>query len=242
MAHRKAPSFVAQYVQRSVRAMMRQRELSADRAAALLTGRPSSLLHAVESCTSSYGSPSTDLREVAGVAFVANGRHDADTHPSTAERAAVLARVATALGVPYLSFVRPPALARDEPDVEPAGHATGDEVRGAAGENHATDMRELQDGLGDLLLERPERRMQADEFADDGLCFRDAVLWEVVGELRGQLMMQERLREEILVEEHPALAFPPELLVQHRHEHLADRRGAGADLARKRDERRRLDR
>jgi heat shock protein HtpX len=98
VAHRKAPSFVAQYVQRSVRAMMRQRELSADRAAALLTGRPSSLLHAVETCTASYGSPSTDLRAVAGVGFVASGRYDADTHPSTAERAAVLARVATALG------------------------------------------------------------------------------------------------------------------------------------------------
>jgi heat shock protein HtpX len=97
-AHRRAPSFVADYVQRSVRAMMRQRELSADRAAALLTGRPTSLLHAVERCTATQASPTTDLREVASVAFVARGRHDADTHPSTAERATVLARVATSLG------------------------------------------------------------------------------------------------------------------------------------------------
>ena len=102
VAHRKAPSVVAHYVLRSVRAMMRQRELSADRAAALLTGRPTSLLHAVERCSGSHGVPNVDLRQVAVVGFVpAGARHgtpDTDTHPTTAERAAVLARVATSLG------------------------------------------------------------------------------------------------------------------------------------------------
>lgn len=102
IAERKAPWFASGYVLRSVRSMMRQRELSADRHAAMLTGRPSVLLAAVQSCGDSDGGVTRDLREVALVGFVATDRRavpsDTDTHPTADERAEVLARVATSLG------------------------------------------------------------------------------------------------------------------------------------------------
>ena len=99
----RAPSAVAAFVLAGVRRMERQRELSADRAAALLTGAPDSLLAALASCDPAPGEiPLRDLREVLAVAFVAapgaasGGPHD--THPSVAERAEVLARAAASLG------------------------------------------------------------------------------------------------------------------------------------------------
>lgn len=101
VAEAKAPRFASGFVLRSVRTMMRQRELSADRAAALLTGRPSVLLAAVERCSDSHGSTTRDLREVATVGFVAtgdDGRPGTGTHPPASERAEVLARVARSLG------------------------------------------------------------------------------------------------------------------------------------------------
>jgi Zn-dependent protease with chaperone function len=103
VADSRAPRPVAAYVRRSVRAMMRQRELSADRAAALLTGRPSTLLAAIERCSDSATlTPTTDLRAVLTVGFVAGivkprGAGE-DTHPTLRERAQVLARVAGSLG------------------------------------------------------------------------------------------------------------------------------------------------
>lgn len=102
IAEQRAPRFASGYVLRSVRSMMRQRELSADRHAALLTGHPSVLLAAVQRCDGSGGAVPRDLREVSTVGFVAS--HDATddagaaTHPTATERAEVLARVATSLG------------------------------------------------------------------------------------------------------------------------------------------------
>lgn len=102
IAEQRAPRFASGFVLRSVRAMMRQRELSADRHAALLTGHPSVLLAAVQRCDASDGAVVRDLREVATVGFVATDDvgypRATDTHPSAAERAEVLARVATSLG------------------------------------------------------------------------------------------------------------------------------------------------
>jgi Zn-dependent protease with chaperone function len=105
LAERRAPRFVANYVLRSVRAMMRQRELSADRAAALLTGRPAAVVSALEACMDGRGSGRTrgrDLREVMSLAFVGVEAHSyplwSDTHPSLEARVEVLARVATSLG------------------------------------------------------------------------------------------------------------------------------------------------
>lgn len=102
IAEHRAPRFASGYVLRAVRAMMRQRELSADRHAALLTGHPSVLLAAVQRCDASDGGVARDLREVATVGFVASGYAPDDpgaaTHPSALERAEVLARVASSLG------------------------------------------------------------------------------------------------------------------------------------------------
>jgi heat shock protein HtpX len=83
--------------------MMRQRELSADRAAALLTGRPTTLLAAIERCSDSASlTPTRDLRAALTVGFVAavatpRGVGES-THPDLHERAEVLARVAGSLG------------------------------------------------------------------------------------------------------------------------------------------------
>ena len=103
VADSKAPQVVAGYVRRAVRTMMRQRELSADRAAALLTGRPTVLLAAIERCgDSGVLSPTRDLRAALTVGFVAGviepRNADEATHPTLAERAEVLARVARSLG------------------------------------------------------------------------------------------------------------------------------------------------
>ena len=103
VAGSKAPRAVASYVLRSVRAMMRQRELSADRAAALLTGRPSALLAAIQRCSDSTSlAPTRDLREALTVGFVAGSgssrTEEEATHPDVSQRAEVLARVASSLG------------------------------------------------------------------------------------------------------------------------------------------------
>lgn len=86
----------------AVRSLMRQRELAADRAAALLTGRPGDLDAAVRTC--SYGPGPlgpADLRVALGVPFVEAvqpERFDWRTHPTVQERAESLARVAAQLG------------------------------------------------------------------------------------------------------------------------------------------------
>jgi Zn-dependent protease with chaperone function len=101
IAEKRSPWFGSGFVLRSVRAMARQRELSADRHAALLTGHPSVLLAAVQRCSGSEGGVTRDLREVATVGFVSTTStylRDTETHPSTDERAEVLARVASSLG------------------------------------------------------------------------------------------------------------------------------------------------
>jgi heat shock protein HtpX len=102
IAEVKAPRVISSYVMRAVRTMMRQRELSADRAAALLTGRPSVLLSAIERCSSSATlSPTRDLRAAMTVGFVAaivKPSAEESTHPTMQARAEVLARVAASLG------------------------------------------------------------------------------------------------------------------------------------------------
>jgi len=86
----------------AVRSLMRQRELAADRAAALLTGRPGDLDAAVRTC--SYGPDPLgppDLRVALGVPFVeavVPELFEWRTHPTVQERAESLARVAAQLG------------------------------------------------------------------------------------------------------------------------------------------------
>jgi heat shock protein HtpX len=102
-AERRAPRFVSDYVLRSVRSLMRQREHAADRAAALLTGRPSSMVAALEACSSDGASVrDADLRAAVALGFVPPRErgfgYPEDTHPTLAKRTEVLARVATTLG------------------------------------------------------------------------------------------------------------------------------------------------
>lgn len=99
----RAPSVVAEYVLGGIRGMERQRELSADRAAALLTGAPRALMAALVSCDPAPGDiPVRDLREAMVAAFAAapgasnGGEHD--THPTIGRRTEVLARAAAQLG------------------------------------------------------------------------------------------------------------------------------------------------
>jgi len=103
LADRKA-SLIADPVIASVRGLMRQRELSADRAAALLTGRPADLDSAVRTCTDAGAAASPpDLRLAVAVPFVADsdaGAPEQRTHPGIDERARHLARVAAQLGRP----------------------------------------------------------------------------------------------------------------------------------------------
>jgi len=101
-AERRAPEFVSTYVLRSVRSLMRQREHAADRAAALLTGRPSSMVAAIEAC--SQGDTNirdADLRAAVTLGFVPprdrGFGYPEDTHPTVQKRIEVLARVATTL-------------------------------------------------------------------------------------------------------------------------------------------------
>jgi len=102
-AERRAPEVVSTYVLRSVRSLMRQREHAADRAAALLTGRPSSMVAAIEACSSDGASiRNADLRSAVALGFVPPRErgfgYPEDTHPTVARRTEVLARVATTLG------------------------------------------------------------------------------------------------------------------------------------------------
>jgi heat shock protein HtpX len=99
----RAPSVVADLVLGGVRRMQRQRELSADRAAALLIGNPTSVLSALESCDPDPSDiPVRDLRDALVTAFVAAPGAalggPLDTHPTLAERRALLARTAAQLG------------------------------------------------------------------------------------------------------------------------------------------------
>jgi Zn-dependent protease with chaperone function len=103
VADRKAPRWVATFVLHSVRTLLRQREHSADRAAVLLTGRPSSLVAALESCTV-RDAPirATDLREAMALGFVPQRSREFgfpdDTHPTVEQRTEVIARAANQLG------------------------------------------------------------------------------------------------------------------------------------------------
>jgi Zn-dependent protease with chaperone function len=95
-------SVLGRWVVPAVRGLMRQRELAADRAAALLTGRPGDLDSAVRTCTDvgAHAGPA-DLRLTLAVPFVEAADRESSgrrTHPSVAERAESLARVAVALG------------------------------------------------------------------------------------------------------------------------------------------------
>jgi heat shock protein HtpX len=99
----RAPAAVADVVLEGVRRMQRQRELSADRAAALLIGSPAALLSALESCDPAPGDiPVRDLRDALVTAFVAAPGASVDavltTHPTLAERRELLARTAAQLG------------------------------------------------------------------------------------------------------------------------------------------------
>lgn len=93
-----------EFVVGAVRDMMRQRELAADRAAALLTGRPQALAAALQSCTPRPGGlpPLGDLRAQLATGFVAPYEDGDDfywhTHPTLGQRVEVLSRVATSLG------------------------------------------------------------------------------------------------------------------------------------------------
>lgn len=93
-----------------IRALSRYRELGADRGAALLTGRPSSLAKALQKITGDMASiPTRDLRQmepVSAFAFapaVARGRGFTlesimSTHPSLEKRLEQLARISAELG------------------------------------------------------------------------------------------------------------------------------------------------
>jgi heat shock protein HtpX len=94
-------SVLSGWIVPAVRGLMRQRELSADRAAALLTSRPSDLDSAVRTCTRAVHPGPPDLRLVTAVPFVeasSGERPGWCTHPSVDERADSLARVAAQLG------------------------------------------------------------------------------------------------------------------------------------------------
>lgn len=90
------------FVLSGVRTLSRQRELAADRAAALLTGRPSALESAVRRCAASRAAiPDRDLRTLGRATFVSEQRYSEArfrTHPTIAERAECIARAATDLG------------------------------------------------------------------------------------------------------------------------------------------------
>ena len=127
-------------------------------------------------------------------------------------------------------FVRPgqflvavdAGLARgDQAHMETARNMTGENIGAAAGENHAAELRELDDGLGDLVLQFPEGGMETDEFADQALCLGAAVLRQIRGETFGQMMLGQGFRDEVFVEEHPAAAFFPAKFIQQGHEVLA---------------------
>ena len=101
---------VSRRVRAAVNRLLRQRELSADRAAALLTGHPADVVAALRRCGDDDSLPGTaDLRGTTSVAFVPmalpvrptpHGGFRSDpppTHPALAERTENLARVAARL-------------------------------------------------------------------------------------------------------------------------------------------------
>lgn len=93
---------VQAFVLSGVRGLSRQRELAADRAAVLLTGRPTALESAVRRCAASRAAiPERDLRSLGRATFVSEQRSSEArfrTHPTLAERAESIARAATDLG------------------------------------------------------------------------------------------------------------------------------------------------
>ena len=90
------------FVLSGVRTLSRQRELAADRAAILLTGRPSVLASAVRRCAVSRTEiPERDLRTLGAATFVSEQRYSEArfrTHPTVAERTEWIARAANDLG------------------------------------------------------------------------------------------------------------------------------------------------
>lgn len=120
--------------------------------------------------------------------------------------------------------------------VQSARQRVRDEVCGAASEDHVADVCQLEDGLGDLLLQLPERGMQADEFADRGPDLRHAVFRQIFGERCRKAVVFQRSIEQIAVEQHPTSALVREVPIEERHEFLPDCRRSGSRLARERDE------
>lgn len=101
---------VSRRVRAAVNRLLRQRELSADRAAALLTGHPADVVAALRRCGDDDSLPGPlDLRATTSVAFVPMSRpapasphggfrsDPPPTHPSVAARTEALARVAAQL-------------------------------------------------------------------------------------------------------------------------------------------------
>lgn len=95
-------SWSGRFVRAGLRELLRARELAADRAAVLLTGRAAPLVEAIEICSAGRGDiPDQDLRVVGAAAFVASDAAATGplaTHPSTQERLEVAARAAAQLG------------------------------------------------------------------------------------------------------------------------------------------------
>jgi hypothetical protein len=123
-----------------------------------------------------------------------------------------------------------------ERDRQTAGDAAGDESGGAAGEDHVADVRQLQDGLGNLLFQRPARRMQPDQFADEGLGFGEAVGGQKRREPLRPAVVCQRVGQPILVEQDPRAAPVARFVREQGYEQLAGRRGPGARFPGQRDE------
>lgn len=81
----------------------------------------------------------------------------------------------------------------DEPNMQAARDIAGDEMCGATDEDHAADVCQLEDGLGNLVFTRPERRMQPDEFTDHGISFGDTVFGQKRREALRQAVVCQRV-------------------------------------------------
>ncbi len=131
----------------------------------------------------------------------------------------------------------PRVLRGHEPDMEASRQRLCQQVGGAAGEDEAAHVGELDYRLRDALLEFPDRRMQPDDLADCGVDFGDLVLGKKPGQPLGQIVARKGKAQEVLVQEDPILAVFAEFRIQSGQERTAEAGCARADLARKRDER-----
>ena len=115
--------------------------------------------------------------------------------------------------------------------MEAAREIAGDKVGGATGEDHAAQLGDLEDGLRDAVLQFPEGRMQADDFADHPLDLGDAVLRQVGREMLRQVVGGEGMGEQVFVEKHPAAALLAHVLIEEGQELLAQGGGTRAGFA-----------